>query len=131
MDLEKLGCNGTSETLGVAVWPQIFLRHPKAQYVIVRRDVEQVRQSMIRQGFPTFDPGPLSVRLDMAARRIKPLIVAYDDINTRLREIWEHCRPDPFPQEREAMVDQYIATPVRDQLATVDNQRLRKVLCSR
>ncbi len=125
--LAGLARDGTSETFGTSLWRAIYRRFPSARYVVIRRDPEEVEASLLRQGIST-DVAAMSRVLDEASSELPALVVEYDHINYRLPDIWHYCRDDRYPISRDAMKDEIIAEPVKDQLARVDYDRLRRLM---
>lgn len=129
-ELSALSNNGTAETFGIWLWEAIYRRFPNARYVVIRRDPVEVEKSMERQGVP-FNVAQCENVMKRMVESLPALVIDYDHIDWRLQDIWQHCRRDRMPYGREDMREQNIQEPVRDQLARVDPENLRRLIeCS-
>lgn len=120
---QRLGPHdGASETLGCAAWRKLIDRPCKT--VIIRRSPAAVRVSLARVGYRP-DVDAMARTLDEACSELDALVVDFNDIDDRLREIWAHCRPDPMPKSRESMASQNIQCDLKSMLAGVNRERIR------
>lgn len=129
-DIRGLGDDGTAETFGTLVWRQLYDRIPDARWLIVRRPIREVEDSVRRQGFSA--PIMRCARmLDAAEKVIPAMVVNFSSINDSLTDIWRHCRGDEMPAGRESMAGQNISESIAAQVARVDPIKLRAMICSR
>ena len=63
--------------------------------IIIERNVDDVRSSL-RKLTPLVDI--IIEKIDLS--KLDGLRIKYNDINHKLKEIWEYCVPEPFPEER-------------------------------
>ena len=66
--------------------------------VIIHRDVKEVEESII-QLFGNIDTSFL-IDMEKELKEAEGLHVNFEDINSRIEEIWDFCREDIFPKER-------------------------------
>lgn len=86
---------GISDTSIASTWERI---PQSAKVVTIRRDPMQVSKSLLRNDWPV--PNRLIQCCDEGLNQIEKhrdtLSVAFEDIDARLGEIWEHCLGIPY-----------------------------------
>jgi hypothetical protein len=93
-----LDCEGLVDTTAVMFWRTLVRKWPAAAFVIVKRDPDEVRESLRKIKAPCL----VSIALTHLRRAEKELgqalVVDYRDMNARLPEIWRVCKNTPFDQ---------------------------------
>jgi hypothetical protein len=93
--------NGASDSAMALLWPEISRCAPDGRYAVVRRPIEDVRQSALAVGLPV--PDGVLERLDWALTQVEKhrgvLRLDYDELDTYAgcAALFEHCLDRPLP----------------------------------
>lgn len=89
---------------GLGFWLEWILKEIQPRTLIIDRDIEEVEQSLVemKMGLPKTNACQL-LQVELQKFKNHPLVlwVPFNDLNSRMKEIWEHLMPGlPFDQER-------------------------------
>jgi hypothetical protein len=94
---------GTVDTMLTLAWPVIRRYFPRARFVVVKRPVAEVRESLARHDWH-FPEGLLEARakeLDAIASQPGTVAVSFDDLKgeAACRAVFEHCLQQPMDRD--------------------------------
>ena len=104
LDATNADVVGDSDTIIAAVLPWLYEKYPDAKYVFIKRDVEDVEQSLINNGFSTHKIPEITRSLKWGMSHIKSMTISFDDLFENMERVCEYIGVDCFTPERDELL---------------------------
>lgn len=115
--------HGNSDSANLLFYPQLKEAFPDGKFLIVLRDLEEVEESMLLEGFDTEGLPFMEERMEELLDSGIP-VVKYEDINSSGSFIWKTCRGEGFDSMRwESLCGQNLQVDVPAYLLEVARER--------
>ena len=103
VDLTRHGSVGVCDTAMAFAAPAIRKVLPGAKFVVIRRDIEEVRSSLDACGLGPYPDGmleALAAEVDAVSSMPGTLTIGYADLDENgCRQVFEHCLGEPFDRD--------------------------------